>query len=326
MGSPEVKTRDFAKDDEDEGEKKAMEWIRPGARVREVEEGGRLERMVSAENNGGYPSPVALKRWSSQTSKVESPIAHYAQSPTDGPPTPSLLPTHNPAGPSRLGRQLTPPKPMPRSIMQTKASQSSLAPSTSSMHSTPSSEPSISASRPATREFITSPLSPGPSALSRPWAKDKAVPRSYATTRETKGKMILSLHFNRDALTPSLWIDEDLYDQFQRGEGAPLEQSHFSPDSSAPPMSAIMSASEDPYGGISTEADSRTTSGLNSASTFATAGGSMDEAPTAWVSRAERGERSAVTPRLVIAIGDEGRFGIDWSGEKEERMRSVYQP
>lgn len=347
-GSPEVKTRDFGKDGEEdgEGERKAMEWIRPGDETHEDRrKRGRnvpLERVLNAADNGGYPTP---RRWSGQHARAQSPVVAstaYSQTATRGasPATPSLLPTHNPTAEAPpLGRQLTPPKAVHKPNIKTKISQSSLAPSTSSLCTIVSSEPSISASRPATRQMIAPPIpsidmdTVPPSA----WTNIKPTLRSYSTTRETKGKTIPSLHLSREAITPSLWIDEDLYDQFQRSEGnmlyrqpsEHLQQSHFSPDSSIPTESAVMSIADDPYGGIApTEADdSRTTSGLNSASTLATAGGSIDEAPTAWVSRAERGERSAVTPQLpIMTLGDDSRLGIDWSGEREERMVSIYQP
>ena len=136
-------------------------------------------------------------------------------------------------------------------------------------------------------------------------------------TRRAKNKPPPVLHLSREATTPSLWIDEDVFERLGLPRHSPSDQvtsghpdqSRFSPDSSVAASSFI--GGEDVYGGIAETPIS--------ASTF---GRSQDDSTP---SRPAARERSAVTPRLPL-LGLEGaRLSMGWDGGAVERMKSMYQ-
>ena len=213
--------------------------------------------------------------------------------------------------------------------------------SVDSTYSTPSTEPSISASRPVTRDDLpTHPRIRSLSQSEKPSGKSltsnpntRTPSQSFRGKRESRGRIIPDLYLSREAITPSLWIDEEVYERFRNGQ----DESRFSPDSSSPAMSGSLTG--DVYAGISTTPDTRGVlqqvsnseeRGLDSASS--SSGDSTEEAPFAWVHRAER---SAVTPQLpVVQFENSPRLELDyWNGQgrednvndKEERVVSIYQ-
>lgn len=108
-----------------------------------------------------------------------------------------------------------------------------------------------------------------PTSRHRPTFADTATRSAPALGRKASGSKgkpkAPPLQLSREAITPSLWIDEEVYEQFRQQEATnnpnlttlsaihgsggigSLEQSHFSADSSVAPLSAF---SDSPYDGI----------------------------------------------------------------------------
>ena len=87
--------------------------------------------------------------------------------------------------------------------------------------------PAPSNARRSSRQ-LTPPKAP-PAPPPAPPVTSPVVPkRPFSSHRQSQGKFVPELSLARAAVTPSLWVDEDAYDEFTRGE------SRFSPDSEAP--------------------------------------------------------------------------------------------
>lgn len=187
----------------------------------------------------------------------------------------------------------------------------------------------------------------------RPTFADTIVPRpAPALGRKASGSKGKSkappLHLSREAITPSLWIDEEVYEQFRQQEAKntnpptlsathgsggirKLEQSHFSADSSVAPLSAF---SDSPYGGIevyaqpspaqnhpadatpprktsdaSVSQDSRYSQSNSPSSRTSLNSLTSSASLTSLAAVAPRSERSAVTPRLLTFGATTSDFG-----------------
>ena len=212
------------------------------------------------------------------------------------PRTPNLSPPQKHQGTTgSLMRQLTPPRstnPQSSEPLPRHAASNSLDSSYSgiSSHSSPPQHQSLSHS-------INSKQTPDRPTLSSVNGRNS----SFEAARRSKGKTVPKLPLSREAITPSLWIDDETYDEFRR-----VEESRFSADSSVVDVvTATNTAHEDPYDGLAkTETvGSRTP----------TTSSNRTSCPASLVRAGSQLERSAVTPQLpIIPVGGTGGLGIEW--------------
>ncbi|ORX41062.1 hypothetical protein BD324DRAFT_36158 [Kockovaella imperatae] len=140
------------------------------------------------------------------------------------------------------GCQTPPPAPAPPPSAYTWGAQQSASkwksPSTCRSSYNTGSEVSISASRPVTREYVGIPTAHRDPSISFNPSRDTAVDDSQSdhvvsssVIRRPPPPPPPPLQFSREAITPSLWVDEDAYDRFRECQGRDITSLHLSDDS-----------------------------------------------------------------------------------------------
>lgn len=177
--------------------------------------------------------------------------------------------------------------------------------------------------RPSTQGLPLSTKSPNAASdrLHVPRRLHPSRPSSIRDRLVSQGRPIPELHLSRQAITPSLWVDEAIFDMFQQ---------RLPPVTSSP--AALIQETVGAYDGIRTPS----TAGAKAlpSPTLSELSDSMEDVQLARMERVERAERFSVTPQLPVVRVGASLTGLglglglgleDWGkNQGEEKIKSMY--